>query len=209
MGTGKLFIISGPSCVGKTTLVTGFFRHHPDYPLRRVVTCTTRPRRPGEVDGQDYHFLSMEDFERKIRQDAFLEFTPVYGTHLYGTLVESVLPFLDTYHLFLTIDVHGMQAIVNSHARFASLAGRCVSIFLKPDDLKTLRRRLLKRRDSAEEIARRLESADTELSYAEHYHHIIPSGTIEENEAALHAIYRQETGASACASAAAGPEGSP
>ncbi|MDR3143371.1 MAG: hypothetical protein LBT57_00730 [Puniceicoccales bacterium] len=209
MTTGKLFIISGPSCVGKTTLVTGFLRHHPDYPLRRVVTCTTRPQRPGEIDGQDYHFLSAENFEQRIRKDEFLEFTPVYGTHLYGTLVESVLPFLDTYHLFLTIDVHGMQAISKSHARFASLGGRCVSIFLKPDDLKTLQHRLQKRRDSAEEIARRLKSADTELSYAEHYHYIVPSGTIEENEAALHAIYRRETGVLACASAVVGPEESP
>ncbi|MDR2377576.1 MAG: hypothetical protein LBD54_02395 [Puniceicoccales bacterium] len=75
--------------------------------------------------------------------------------------------------------------------------------------MKTLRRRLLKRRDSAEEITRRLESAGTELGYAEHYHHIIPSGTIEENEAALHRIYRRETETSACASAAAGPEESP
>jgi len=204
-GGGKLFILSGPSCVGKTTLVTGFIRHHPDAPLHRVVTCTTRPRRPGEVDGEDYHFLSAEDFEQKIRNNAFLEFTRVYGTHLYGTRVDSVLPFLEKWHLFLTIDVQGTRSVFESQERFPALAGRCVSIFLKPDGLETLKRRLEKRKDPVDEIARRLESADRELGCAGDYHYIIPGRTIEENEAALLAIYQQATGAPACASPAGGP----
>jgi guanylate kinase len=204
IGYGKLFIISGPSCVGKTTLVSGFLRHHPEYSLRRIVTCTTRPPRTNEIDGQDYHFLSLEKFEQKIQAGAFLEYTKIYGTHFYGTLADSVIHFLKKEHLFLTIDIQGTQSIFRSYLRFPVLAGRCTSIFLKLDDLKILKQRLQRRKDSIDEIARRIKSASTELNYADHYNYIISSRTIEENEEALHAIYKKETGI--CASPEEGLE---
>ncbi|MDR0445362.1 MAG: hypothetical protein LBG98_03740 [Puniceicoccales bacterium] len=193
MDYGKLFIISGPSCVGKTTLISGFLRHHPEYALRRIVTCTTRPPRASEVDSQDYHFLSLKEFEQKVQSGAFLEYTKIYGTHFYGTLADSVIPFLKKEHLFLTIDIQGTRSIFKSYLQFPVLAGRCTSIFLKLDDLKILERRLQGRKDSIDEIARRIESASTELSYADHYNYVISGGTIEENEEALHAIYKKET----------------
>jgi guanylate kinase len=190
----KLFIISGPSCVGKTTLVTRFIQHHPEYPLRRIVTCTTRPPRPHEIDGRDYYFLRKEDFEKKIQAGSFLEFTQVYGDHFYGTLIQSVTPTAPTEHLLLILDVHGTRTILQSIPKhFSSLRGHCVSIFLKPKDLEALKQRFKERQEPPDEIARRMEAISTELRYAEHYHYIISSGTIEENEDALDAIYRKET----------------
>jgi guanylate kinase len=190
----KLFIISGPSCVGKTTLVANFIQHHPEYPLRRIVTCTTRPPRPHEIDGRDYHFLSKEDFEKKIQAGEFLEFTQVYGDHFYGTLIESITPIAPVEHLLLTVDVHGTHTLLQSIPKhFPALRGYCVSLFLKPKDLETLKQRFKERSEPADEIARRIEAISTEMSYAEHYQYIILTGTMEENEDALDSIYRKET----------------
>jgi guanylate kinase len=190
----KLFIISGPSCAGKTTLVANFIQHHSEYPLRRIVTCTTRPPRPHEIDGRDYHFLRKEDFEKKIQAGSFLEFTQVYGDHFYGTLIQSITPAAPLEHLLLTIDVHGAHALLQSIPKhFPSLRGHCVSLFLKPKDLETLKQRFKERQEPADEITRRMEAITTELCYAERYHYIIPGGTMEENEEALDDIYRKET----------------
>ncbi|MDR2420041.1 MAG: hypothetical protein LBD40_01850 [Puniceicoccales bacterium] len=190
----KLFIISGPSCVGKTTLVTRFIQHHPEYPLRRIVTCTTRPPRSHEIDGRDYHFLRKEDFEKEIQLGSFLEFTQVYGDHFYGTLIRSVASTAPIEHLLLIVDVHGTHILLQSIPEyFPFLQGHCVSLFLKPRDLETLKQRFKERQEPPDEIARRMEAISTEIRYAERYHYIIPSGTIEEDEDALDSIYRKET----------------
>lgn len=173
---GKLVILSGPSGVGKSTIVRKLLALVGEQ-LRLSVSATTRSPRPGEIDGQDYHFLSHEEFTRRRQAGEFLECIEVFGRgHWYGTLLAEVTPSLEAGRwVLLEIDVDGAERALAAYPQ-------AVSIFLTAaadpaDALQILRERLEARgTEDPESISRRLEVAQRELRRAEKYKYTIVNG---------------------------------
>jgi guanylate kinase len=186
--TGILFVISAPSGAGKTTLCTAL-RQKPDFVWS--VSCTTRAPRPGEVDGQDYHFLTQEDFSRRLEAGEFLEHAEVHGNR-YGTLKGPVLDNLaHGIDVLLDIDTHGAANIraCGDPLILAALA----DVFIMPPDLEELRRRLLRRgTETGEQVEIRLSNAAQEMECWRDYRYTIISGSMEENIEKFRAIMRAE-----------------
>jgi guanylate kinase len=162
---GKLVVISGPSGVGKTTILRRLLADLPH--LIPSVSATTRPPRVGERDGVDYHFIAAEEFDRRRAAGEFLECCQVYGRqHWYGTLVEEVAPRLAAGQwVVLEIDVEGTLSIL---ARYPE----AITIFVEPSRPDQLLERLQGRgTESPEAMARRLEVARRELLQSHHYQH--------------------------------------
>ena len=151
---GKLVIVSGPAGAGKTTVMKGVFERC-KRPLVQSVSATTRPPRPGEVDGDDYHFISPQEFHQKRANGEFLECFEVFGRgHWYGTLWSEVTPSLEAGKwVVLEINVDGALAVLE---RFPE----ALTIFVAPQSLEILCGRLVGRgTESKEDIQRRLEVA--------------------------------------------------
>ena len=122
---GSLFIVSSPSGGGKTTLIRRLLANPPGEPLRFSVSHTTRPKRDGEVDGREYHFVSAAEFEKMARHGDFLEHNEVHG-NFYGTAKSEVLPRLAAGEdVILDIDVQGARDIRTAHPE-------AISIFIVP-----------------------------------------------------------------------------
>lgn len=170
--SGRLVILSGPSGVGKTTVVRRLLASVPH--LSRSVSATTRPMRPGERDGADYFFLSEEAFARKESAGEFLESAP-FLSHRYGT----PRPFVEEQlrrgrWVVLAIDVAGADQV---RSRFSPT----VSFFLLPPSLEALSERLRRRgTDSEEEIARRLEVARREIARKDQYDYVIVNDAVDD-----------------------------
>ena len=165
---GQLVIISGPSGVGKTTVLRELLDRFGDA-LTLSVSATTRPPRDGETNGQDYLFLSLDEFEQRHQAGEFLECFEVFGRgYWYGTLFSQVTPSLAAGKwVILEIDVDGTQAVLE---RFPD----AVTIFIRPSSLDELERRLRHRAtDSEEAIERRLEVARREMALASIYRYEI------------------------------------
>ena len=159
-----MVIVSGPSGAGKTTLMEAVARRT-DAPLAFSVSATTRPPRPGEIDGVDYHFLALQEFQRRRANGEFLECFEVFGGGVwYGTLESEVLPRIAAGKwVVLRIDVQGALALMQ---RFPD----ALSIFLLPPSVEVLEARLRGRlTDDAPSIRRRLETARNELALADRY----------------------------------------
>jgi len=185
LASGKLIVISGPSGAGKTTVLKRLFARAPY--LESSVSATTRKPRPGEVDGLDYHFLSPEDFAARRQRDEFLESFEVFGSgHWYGTLWDEVTPRLQAgKSVVLEIDVDGALAVLH---RFPD----AVTIFVQPASLEELERRLRGRGTESEEaIARRLQVARRELSFADQYRHSVINHSVEETVEEICEILKQ------------------
>ena len=183
---GKLVVISGPSGVGKTTLLRRLLADLPN--LVPSISATTRPPRSGERDGVDYHFLDLDEFERRRAQGAFLECCQVYGRqHWYGTLVAEVDPRIAAGKwVVLEIDVEGTLSIL---ARFP----RAITIFVEtshPDQL--FQRHQGRGTESPEAMARRLEVARRELHEAHRYKHRVVNENVDEALAAVKQILAVE-----------------
>src|SRR5690242_20589295 len=133
--TGRLVVISGPSGAGKSTLLKQLFAHFPN--IKPSVSATTRPPRPGETEGLDYHFLSAAEFQRRRAAGEFLESCEVFGSgHWYGTLESEVTPSLrQGKWVLLEIDVEGTLNVLE---RFPE----AITIFVRPNSLEELERRL-------------------------------------------------------------------
>ncbi|MGB0371850.1 MAG: guanylate kinase [Opitutales bacterium] len=174
-----LLIISGPAGSGKTTLCDRLLEEFAPA-VQRVVTSTTRDPRPGEVNERDYYFFSVSEFEQLESQGAFYETANVHGRR-YGTLKREVHRKLsDNIDCLLNIDVQGAVAFFESAKSDPLLAGRIHSVFIMPPDLETLKARILARGSVDEgELARRLESAEMEIGYADRYEQILNTSTRE------------------------------
>ena len=164
--TGRLVIVSGPSGAGKTTVLRRVLGAA-TVPLLPSVSATTRPPRPGEVDGVDYYFLSQEDFNARRARGEFLECFEVFARgYWYGTLKSEVASGLGGGKwVVLEIDVHGAAAVMEQYPS-------AISIFVQPSSMEELKRRLRGRGTETEEaIRRRLAQVDEELGLANRYRH--------------------------------------
>jgi guanylate kinase len=154
---GKVFVITGPSGVGKGTLIERLLERIPE--LELSTSATTREPRPGELDGRDYHFLSPEEFRRRLESGDFLEHASYSGNY-YGTLRDEVEGRVrECRSVVLEIEVQGARQVRDA------LGDDAVLIFIAPPDEAVLRERLEKRAtDPPEAIAQRLRTAEVELA---------------------------------------------
>ena len=160
---GALFIVSGPSGVGKTTVVTEFLHiYSKDYDVSRVVTYTTKTPRSTEVDGVDYHFITQAEFERKIQDDFFLEWSGEYGA-CYGTPAHVIDGLSTGKSCILVIDRLGTTQIVAKHPHAILIWVEVSSVDVLSDRLKA------RKSDSLEQIQRRLFLAKKEIEQESHF----------------------------------------
>jgi guanylate kinase len=162
---GCLFVVSAPSGAGKTSLVRALIDTLPE--LGVAVSHTTRPQRPDETDGINYHFISIEAFRSQVARGDFLEHATVFD-HLYGTSVSAANKVLEAgKHLVLEIDWQGAQQV---RSRFPAAR----SVFIFPPSLKALRERLEGRaQDDPETVERRMNAAFEELSHWEEFDYLV------------------------------------
>jgi guanylate kinase len=180
----KVFVITGPSGVGKGTLIEQLLDRVPA--LELSVSATTREPRPGEVDGRDYHFLTSEEFERRVEAGDFLEHA-TYSGNRYGTLREEVDGRLaEGRSVVLEIEVQGARQV-------RAAMPEAVLIFIAPPDEAALRERLEGRgTDSAEAIDRRLRTAEIELEAQAEFPHVIVNDEVQKSASELENLVRSE-----------------
>ncbi len=185
---GILFVVSAPSGAGKSTLLAAL-RQTPDFVYS--VSCTTRAPRPGEVEGEDYYFVSQEEFQRRLAEGEFLEHAQVHGNY-YGTLRSTIVQQLhDGMDVLIDIDVQGARQIREDSN--AIIRDSVADIFIMPPSMAELRRRLIKRgTETPEQIEIRLQNAAREMELWRDYRYTIISGSVEEDLQKFRAIMRAE-----------------
>ncbi len=181
---GCLFVISAPSGSGKTTLVSKLLASFSD--LRFSVSYTTRAPRGAESDGIDYHFVTREEFQEKIRRGEFLEWAEVHG-NLYGTSKPETERIRSEGHdILLDVDVQGADQVRKRDSE-------AVTMFVMPPSFRVLEERLRGRKqDSPEVIEGRLAGARREIDRYRDYHYVLVNDDIEETAALLKAIVLAE-----------------
>ena len=182
---GLMFVLSSPSGAGKTTLSRRLLESHDDLSLS--VSATTRPIRPGETDGVDYHFLSEDAFREMRERGEFLESATVFGRE-YGTPKAPVEAALAAGRdVLFDIDWQGARQLE------VSAAADLVTVFILPPSKAELARRLRTRaQDSEEEVARRMAKAGDEISHWAEYEYVIINTDLDEAERKLNAILSAE-----------------
>ena len=180
----RVFVITGPSGVGKGTLIRGLMERHPE--LELSVSATTRAPRPGERDGVDYHFLTREEFNQKVNEGAFVEHAD-YAGRSYGTLrseldarVHAGAPVV------LEIEVQGARQV-------RAAMPEAVQVFIAPPSLQALRARLIGRgTDDPAEVERRLSVAEQELTAQPEFAHVVVNDRLEDALDELAAIVAEQ-----------------
>jgi guanylate kinase len=186
MARAKVFVITGPSGVGKGTLIRELLRRVLD--LELSVSATTRAPREGEVEGRDYHFLTPDEFEQRVEEKDFLEFA-TYSGNRYGTLRSEVERCLDAGRsVVLEIEVQGAQQV-------RAAKPDSVQIFIAPPTPAVLRERLIGRgTDSTEAIDERLKVAEQELAAQDDFDHQIVNDDVSRAADELVQVVRSELG---------------
>lgn len=172
---GKVIIFSGPSGVGKTTVLAKIFAEC-KLPLVESVSATTRPKRPGETEGTSYHYLTDAEFQKQLDAEEFLEVVEVFGRgHWYGTLKSTVQDGLSQGKwVILEIDVEGARKVLVHYPE-------AITIFVHPGSAEELERRLRGRGTESEEaLQRRLEVAKNELDASSSYQHVVINHSVEQ-----------------------------
>ena len=183
----KVFVITGPSGVGKGTLIRALLDRIPG--LELSVSATTRPPRPGEQDGVAYHFLARQDFDRRVAAGDFVEWAE-YSGNRYGTLRSELQRRLDSgAPVVLEIELQGARQVREKMAE-------AIQVFIAPPSRETLRTRLIGRgTDTTDQVQRRLESADAELAAQPEFAHVVVNDRLEEALEDLVAIVESELAA--------------
>ena len=181
---GLLFVVTAPSGAGKTSLIDALLGQ--DTQLRLSISYTTRPPRPGERDGCEYHFVDEATFLAMLERGEFLESAEVHGNR-YGTAHTAVRALLDAgTDVVLEIDWQGARQV-------RRLLPGCIGIFILPPSIAELERRMRSRAQDAEAvIARRLANAREELSHAPEFEYAIINDDFAEAQRALAAVIRAE-----------------
>ena len=182
---GLMLVLSSPSGAGKTSLSRRLLEVEPDITLS--VSATTRPRRPGEVEGKHYHFLSPQDFSTHINKSYFLEYAKVFG-YYYGTPATPVLDRLKNgQDILFDIDWRGTQQLKDA-AR-----DDLVTVFILPPSTAELERRLFTRaQDSEEVVAMRMSKASDEMSHYPEYDYIVVNHDLDSSVEAVRNILNAE-----------------
>ena len=172
MSKGTLFVISGPSGSGKDTILSVLLERHPE--IKLSISSITRDMRPGEIEGQKYHFISREEFEGMIERDELLEHNVFVGNY-YGTPKKPVMDCLESGgDMILEIDVNGAEQIRKKMPD-------AISIFIVPPSYDELKRRLIGRgTDAMDVIEKRLASSLLEIARANEYDYIVKNDVIDE-----------------------------
>ena len=170
---GKLIIFSAPSGAGKSTIVQHLIKQ--DLGLEFSISATSREPREGEADGREYYFISPEEFRRKIKENAFIEWEEVYPEQYYGTLYSEVENVLERgRHVIFDIDVAGGLNLKRIYG------DRACAIFIQPPSKEVLEKRLRSRgTDNEASLRERLGKAIFELEYASRFDHIIVNDSLE------------------------------
>ena len=181
---GLLFVLSSPSGAGKSTIARMLLAA--DDGVAMSISATTRPIRPGEVDGRDYHFVTEQRFDEMVADGAFLEWAHVFG-HRYGTLKSEVLKVIEGGRdVLLDIDWQGTQQL-------KQVDPDIVRVFILPPSMTELERRLRARgTDSEEVIRRRMERAATEISHWAEYDYVLINNNAEKCRELVHNILEAE-----------------
>ncbi len=171
---GILVILSSPSGAGKTSIARALVEENKNFLFS--VSATTRKSRPGEVNGKEYHFLTVDEFRKKINDGQFLEHAKVFG-NLYGTPLEPVMESInDGKDLIFDVDWQGGKQI-----RSSSLSKFVISIFILPPSIKALQERLMKRaQDSSETVKDRMTKSIGEIMHWNEYDYVIVNNNFEQ-----------------------------
>ena len=184
MPSRPVFVVTGPSGAGKGTLIRGLIEHVPG--LEVAVSATTRPQRPGEADGQDYWFLTDEEFTRRVEADEFLEWVPYVSGHRYGSLRSEIDRIAaDDAVCVLELELEGALKVQGE-------VPRSITIFIAAD-VDELERRLRERAtESTGEIDERIELAREQLERAHEFRYMVRNDDIDRATAALVALVECE-----------------
>lgn len=181
-GIARLFVVSAPSGAGKTTLLNRTRKRYPQ--IAYSVSHTTREKRPGEIDGQAYHFVSVGQFKEMIVAEHFLEWAHVYDQY-YGTsklFIDQCL--VDQRPVILEIDVQGARKV-------AQIYPDRVSIFIMPPSIQVLKERLQGRGEDPTKMERRLAEAEIEMAEGKGYHYIVVNDDLDQATDELAALFER------------------
>ena len=173
---GKLIIFAAPSGSGKSTIINWLMQEHPELNMHFSISCTSRAPRGTEQHGVEYFFLTPEEFRAKIANDEFVEYEEVYADRYYGTLKSQVEKQLEQgENVVFDVDVHGAMNIKKAYG------SQAISVFIQPQSIEELRRRLNGRAtDAPEVIEQRIERAEYELSFAPKFDTVVVNDDLQE-----------------------------
>lgn len=182
---GKLLIFSAPSGAGKSTIVQHLMQQN--LALEFSISATSRKPREGEADGREYHFITSDEFRRRMKEDEFIEWEEVYPDQYYGTLfseVDRIWKRGD--HAIFDIDVEGGMSLKKLYGE------KACAIFIQPPSMELLEQRLRSRgTDDEESLRKRLDKARHELEYASRFDHIVVNDSLDQALAETEKIVRE------------------